>query len=155
MVSAPELPTFAVLLRLEIFTDSLKVTAPWVWWLYGSFIFIFLKMFVFLWLEKKAWSLKIMKTNKKGSQEYSGRWEEELGFQWSDNLLHLSHTFGEGLWIPDFECAESAVLEWEIGIKQPKIHTVQTDQMYFRKDKPNNPPNFMGFPYCEISPLCR
>lgn len=50
--------------------------------------------------------LKDMKTNKEGSQEYSERWEEELVFQWSDGLLHLSHAFGGCLWILDFECTE-------------------------------------------------
>jgi len=46
MVCAPGLPTFAVLLRLEIFTDLLKVATPWVWCLYVSFILIFLRLFL-------------------------------------------------------------------------------------------------------------
>lgn len=90
---------------------------------YLSVLFPFLKKCsYFLWMEKKAWSLKNTKTNKKGSQEYSGRWEEELGCQWCDSLLHLSHVFGGCLWILDFEFA---VLGLENGIKE-YIYSKQT-----------------------------
>lgn len=47
-----------------------------------------------------------MKKIKKGSQEYSGRWEEELRFQWSDSLPHLSYAFGRCLWILDVQTVQ-------------------------------------------------
>lgn len=58
MVSAPGLPTVAVLLKLEKFTDLLKVAAPWVWCLYISFIFIFQEWFYFFMAKEEILKLE-------------------------------------------------------------------------------------------------
>lgn len=121
---------------------------------YTSVLFSFFKNdSIFLWLKKKFWSLKNMKTNEKGSQEYSRRWEEELGFQQFDSLLHLSHAVGRRLWILDFECLERAALRRENLIKHPKIHIFQ--EIRLGRNKPKNPPIFTSPLYYQTRPLSR
>lgn len=112
MVSAPGLPTVAVLLKLEKFTDLLKVAAPWVWCLYISFIFIFQKWFFFFYGWRRnfeAW--KIWRQMKKEAKNTVG-WGR---MNWVFIILIVL----------DFECLECAALRGENSIKQPKIYIFQ------------------------------
>lgn len=122
---------------------------------YTSILFSFFKnVSIFYDWRRKLETWKIWRQIKR-SQKYCGKLGEGLGFQLSERLLHLSHAFEGGLWILDSEYAEYAVLEWENAIKQLKIHVLQTDQMFLRRNKLNNPPTFTLLPNCETSPLCR
>lgn len=156
MVSTPGLPTVSVLLRLEKFTDLLKVESPWVWCLYVSFIFIFQEWFYFFYGWRgnfEAW--KIWRQIKKEAKNTVGGGRKNWFFnKLIVSCIYLMHL--EGVcesWILNVQ----NVQHWggRIVLNSPRYTYSEEISCVWEGNKTKNPPIFMSPLYHETRLLCR